>query len=77
MEWLNKLLSSIGIEGGLGGDMFKNLVGMGTDIWKGLQAGDMMDFNKDMANKSMGMQEDVFAMNKEDREKNENLDFTL
>ena len=61
----------------IGGDGMKNLFGMGTDIWQGMQAGDMMDFNKTMAQQSMDMQTTAFDKNLENAEKKEDLNFTL
>jgi len=60
----------------LGSDAFKNMAGLGTNVWQGMQMGDMMNFQKDMANQSMGMQQQAFDANMEDRDKAANLDWT-
>ena len=60
----------------LGSDAFKNMAGLGTNVWQGMQMGDMMDYQKNMATQSMNMQQQAFDMNKEDRQKAEDLDWT-
>ncbi len=83
MGAIGEFLSSLGLGSmtdgkfALNTDALGSLMGGAGSIWSGMQAGDMMDFNQDMAKKSMNMQQDVFNMNKEDREKNQNLDFSL
>ena len=81
---LEKLLGSImgsggkgGLMGMLGSDAFKNVAGLGTNIWQGMQQNDMMKFQQGLAQKSFNMQKDIFDENKDDRERRKNLDFTL
>ena len=66
-----------GAGGILGSDAFKNLAGLGTNLWQGMQQNDMMKKQFGLANKAFGMQQDIFNENKKDREHRRNLDFTL
>lgn len=72
---LSKLLGSDFMKM-LGSEGFGNLikgVGAGANI---LQTGDMMDFQKGLANKSEMRTDTMFQQDQEDRERNKNLDFS-
>ena len=60
--------------GFFGGDAFKNLAGLGTNLWQGMQQNKMLNFQKDMAQQSFGMQKEIHNENKEDRNFRRNVD---
>lgn len=74
-DMLSKLLGSDFMKL-LGSEGFGNLIKGGTALYGGMQAGDMMDFQKSLANKSEARTETLFQQDQEDRERNKNLDFS-
>jgi len=78
-----KLLSGItdlfGKEGGLGDILgsqgFKNIMGGGMSIWDRMQAGDLMDFQKDMWKRNEARSADLFQREKQEEEARHALDF--
>ena len=77
-DGLSKLLgvSDKAMESFMTGDGLMNLMKGGMGIYNGMKMGDMMDFQKGLAQQQMGMQRDAFNMQKEDRQKAQNLDWT-
>jgi len=77
MDFLKMLFgSAAGGKGAgfFGGDAFKNLAGLGTNLWQGMQQNKMLNFQKDMAQQSFGMQKEIHNENKEDRNFRRNVD---
>ena len=60
----------------IGSNAFKNMAGIGMNLWQGSQMGDMMKFQKGLAQQSMNMQQGAYDANMEDRKKAANLDWT-
>jgi hypothetical protein len=70
---LSKMLG--GVTDMFGNEGFKNLLGGGLGIYNAMQAGDLMDFQKDMMGRNEARSADVFQREKEDEEARKALDF--
>lgn len=76
MELLKGLFSGEGGLGNfLGSEMFGNLIKGGSALMGGMQAGDMMDFQKDLMGNAENRTNTLFEQDQEDRERDKNLDF--
>ncbi len=64
-----------GITDMFGNEGFKNLLGGGLGIYNSMQAGDMMDFQKDLMRSNEARSQDVFDREKRDEEARMALDF--
>ncbi len=64
-----------GIMGMLGSEGFSSLLKGGADLMTGLQTGDMLDFQKDLASKADARTDTLFNQDQEDREYRQNLNF--
>ncbi len=86
MDFLTKLFGDLagsfgkdgmmsGLMDMLGSEGMSNLMKGGTALYGGMQAGDMMDFNKSMATKADARQDTLMGNLEEDRARDKNLDF--
>ena len=82
---LNSIMSSLfgqgssfgadGLMGILGSEGFANLLKGGASLMSGMQMGDMLDFQKDLASKADARTNILFNQDQQDRDAAKNLDF--
>lgn len=70
---LGKMLG--GVTDMFGQEGFKNLLGGGLGLYNTLQAGDMMDFSKDMMQRNEARSQDAYNRDKAEEEARYALDF--
>ena len=61
--------------GALGSEGFANLIKGGTSLYNGMQMGDMLDFQKNLATKADQRTDTLFQQDQEDRKAMNDLEF--
>ncbi len=64
-----------GLMGILGSEGFANLLKGGTSLYNGMKMGDMLDFQKNLAQKAEGRTNRLFQNDMEDRDALKNIQF--
>jgi len=65
-----------GILGALGSEGFSNLLQGGMSLYNGMQMGDMLDFQKNLANDAQIKSNLLFDQDQEDRQRRKDLNFS-